>query len=150
MKERGLERYFSDMWRVKGEGWKGCGRGFVIEGGGFSIGVLVLFCFGLVGDGNCCVFVVIVLFLIGGVVVLDGIVVVVIGVVVDVGIVDGIGIEGCICLGDGCCVGGFGGLELLIIGMVFVVFGVLVIVVIVVFCWVGGCCCCCCWINKVK
>ena len=109
-----------------------------------------MFCFGSAGDGNCCVPVVTVPFLTGGVVVLDGTVAAAIGAVVDAGTVDGTGTEGCICPGDGCCAGGFGGLEPLTTGMVLAAPGVPVTAATVVPCWVGGCCCCCCWTNKVK
>ena len=45
------------MWRVKGDGLKGCGLGRATVGGGFNKGAAVLACFGWgwPGDGNGCV-----------------------------------------------------------------------------------------------
>jgi len=102
---------------VKGDGLKGCGRGRATDGGGLRIGVATLFWVGCPGDGNCCVAVTTVPFLMGGVTTLDGTAVAAIGAVVDVGTGAGAGAVVLICTGEGCCGDGFDGVEPLTIGM---------------------------------
>lgn len=148
MNDRGLDRYFRDMWRVKGDGLKGCGFGRVIVGGGFNKGVVVLVCFGWgwLGDGNGCVDnFIIELFFFCDVFIFDGFLFVVIGVVFDIGVevvvfVDsevemmvGVWVGVVVFLSEGCCGDGFDILVLFISGVVVVVVGVIV--------FVEDCCC---------
>ena len=102
---------------MKGDGLKGCGRGRATEGGGLRAGVATLFCVGCPGDGNCCVVVTTVPFLMGGVTALDGTAVAAIGAVVDVGMGAGTGVVVVICPGEGCCGDGCDGDEPFTIGV---------------------------------
>lgn len=102
---------------MKGEGLKGCGRGRATDGGGLRIGVATLFCAGCPGDGNCCVVVTTVPFLMGGVTTLDGTAAAANGAVDDVGMGAGVGVVVLICPGEGFCGDGFDGVEPFTIGV---------------------------------
>lgn len=109
---------------MKGEGLKGCGRGRATDGGGLRTGVAALFCVGCPGDGNCCVEVTTVPFLMGGETTLDGTAATANGAVDDVGMGAGVGVVVLICPGEGCCGDGFDGVEPFTIGVLLAILAV--------------------------